>query len=73
MWHTRADAELKLDAESLAHGSNAWRDFFSKFDTCIAVFAISEAATVIFAASAAKLLYIDLFLAAPQTRNPRDN
>lgn len=35
---------------------------FSKIDTCVSVLAIFEAASIILAASAAKFLYIDLFI-----------
>ena len=47
---------------SLAAGAQS----FSKFETCVSVLAIFEAAAVILAAFAAKFLYIGLFIGHPQ-------
>jgi putative colanic acid biosynthesis UDP-glucose lipid carrier transferase len=57
MADSRADAQL-----GGLRGPITWRDIFSKFDTCIAVIAIGEAASVIFAAYTAKLIYFGFFL-----------
>lgn len=50
--------------------STSWRDIFSKFDTCIALIAIVEAATVVFAAYTAKLAYFGFFLRLEQSDWP---
>lgn len=56
-----ADSRADVEFGSLKR-STVWRDFFSKFDTCIALIAIAETASVIFAAYTAKLVYFGLFL-----------
>ncbi len=67
MWQSKAHVEPRAHGvRGVEFDSSAWRGFFSKFDTCIAVFAMAELASVVFAAYVAKLLYIDLFLAVPQ-------
>lgn len=47
-----------------------WRDVFYKFATCITLIAIAEAASVVSAAYAAKVLYFGLFLHLEQSDWP---
>lgn len=51
-------------------GPIAWRHIFSRFDPCITLIAIVEAASVVFAAYAAKLLYLSIFLHIEQPEWP---
>ncbi|AGK57604.1 exopolysaccharide biosynthesis polyprenyl glycosylphosphotransferase [Hyphomicrobium denitrificans 1NES1] len=56
-----ADSRADVEFDGLQRPT-IWRDIFSKFDTCIALIAIAETASVIFAAYAAKLVYFGIFL-----------
>lgn len=63
MANTSARVELgALPRQHLSRLPRTWASIFSKLDTCVSVLAISEAASVILAAAAAKFLYIDLFI-----------
>jgi putative colanic acid biosynthesis UDP-glucose lipid carrier transferase len=65
MADSRADVQL-----GGLRGPIIWRDIFSKFDTCIAVIAAGEAASVILAAYTAKLIYFGFFLHLEQLDRP---
>lgn len=55
---------------ALLRGPVNWRSIFSKFDTCITFVAIAEAASVVFAAYTAKLIYFGFFLRLEQADWP---